>query len=70
MKSDILYDEGSRYAIGREMLRLFVKQADHRAIPSHLFQEVMHLYDFRIDWKNHGRWESELHACSAMCIAL
>ena len=43
----VLGDEGSGYAIGREMLRLFVKQADHRAIPSHLFQEVMHLYDLK-----------------------
>ena len=43
----VLGDEGSGYAIGREMLRLFVKQADHRAAPSHLFQEVMHLYDLK-----------------------
>lgn len=43
----VLGDEGSGYALGRDLLRLFTRQADHRGTPSFLYQEIMHLYDLK-----------------------
>lgn len=43
----VLGDEGSGYALGREILRLFTKQADHRGTPSYLYQEIMKMYELK-----------------------